>query len=140
MFVIAKGKKQQQVRQLKCQEQVIDHIPHYLLGLSRAQFFTQPFSKQLYIQDLFTVLIFKIFFFLLWPPFHVKKKLLDRILIKSSADLNNHLVFQEQLRARKVSFQLAYLYLDTARRIIYFDSNFNCTCCICKVNRFQTAI
>ena len=27
MFIIAKGKKQQQVRQLQCQEQVITHIP-----------------------------------------------------------------------------------------------------------------
>ena len=38
-----------------------------------------------------------------------KIKILDRILIKSIADLNNHLVFQEQLKAMKVSFQLAYL-------------------------------
>ena len=48
MFIIAKGKKQQQVRQLQCQEQVIIHIPYYLSGLSRTQFFRQPFSKQLY--------------------------------------------------------------------------------------------
>ena len=27
------------------QEQCIDHIPHYLSGLSRAHFFRQPFSK-----------------------------------------------------------------------------------------------
>ena len=27
------------------QEQCIDHIPYYLSGLSRAQFFRQPFSK-----------------------------------------------------------------------------------------------
>ena len=32
-------------RQLECQEQCIDHIPYYLSGLSRAQFFRQPFSK-----------------------------------------------------------------------------------------------
>ena len=31
------------------QEQCIDHIPYYLLGLSRAHFFRQPFSKQLYV-------------------------------------------------------------------------------------------
>ena len=30
-------------------EQCIDHIPYYLSGLSRAHFFRQPFSKQLYI-------------------------------------------------------------------------------------------
>ena len=30
------------------QEQCIDHIPYYLSGLSRAHFFRQPFSKQLY--------------------------------------------------------------------------------------------
>ena len=36
-------------------EQCIDHIPYYLSGLSRAHFFRQPFSKQLYI--LHTVLI-----------------------------------------------------------------------------------
>ena len=29
-------------------EQCIDHIPYYLSGLSRAHFFRQPFSKQLY--------------------------------------------------------------------------------------------
>ena len=27
------------------QEQCIDHIPHFLSGLSRAHFFRQPFSK-----------------------------------------------------------------------------------------------
>ena len=48
MFIIAKGKKQQQVRQLQCREQVITHIPYYLSGLSRTHFFRQPFSKQLY--------------------------------------------------------------------------------------------
>ena len=32
-----------------CQEQCIDHIPYYLSGLSRAHFFRQPFSKQLYM-------------------------------------------------------------------------------------------
>ena len=30
-------------------EQCIDHIPYYLSRLSRAHFFRQPFSKQLYI-------------------------------------------------------------------------------------------
>ena len=29
-------------------EQCIDYIPYYLSGLSRAHFFRQPFSKQLY--------------------------------------------------------------------------------------------
>ena len=27
-------------RQLECQEQCIDHVPYYLLGLSRAHFFS----------------------------------------------------------------------------------------------------
>ena len=31
-------------------EQCIDHIPYYLSRLSRAHFFRQPFSKQLYIK------------------------------------------------------------------------------------------
>ena len=35
-----------------CQEQCIDHIPYYLSGLSRAHFFRQPFSKQLYTKKL----------------------------------------------------------------------------------------
>ena len=35
MFASAKGKKQQLVRQLQCQEQCIEHIPYYLSGLSR---------------------------------------------------------------------------------------------------------
>ena len=35
---VLKGKQQKGVRQLKCQEQCIDHIPFYLSGLSRAQF------------------------------------------------------------------------------------------------------
>ena len=47
MFANAKGKHQKQVRQLHCQEQCIYHIPYYLSGLQRAQFFRQPFSKQL---------------------------------------------------------------------------------------------
>ena len=34
------------------QEQCIDHIPYYLSGLSRAHFFRQPFSKQLYTKIL----------------------------------------------------------------------------------------
>ena len=48
MFASAKRKKQKQVRQLQCQKQCIDHISYYLSGLSRAHFFRQPFSKQLY--------------------------------------------------------------------------------------------
>ena len=32
------------------QEQCIDHIPYYLSGLSRAHFFRQSFSKQLYME------------------------------------------------------------------------------------------
>ena len=32
-------------------EQCIDHIPYYLSRLSRAHFFRQPFSKQLYINN-----------------------------------------------------------------------------------------
>ena len=32
-------------------EQCIDHIPYYLSGLSRAHFFRQPVSKQLYIDN-----------------------------------------------------------------------------------------
>ena len=38
MFASAKGKQQEWVRQLQCQEQFIDHIPYYLSGLSRAHF------------------------------------------------------------------------------------------------------
>ena len=38
MFASAKGKQQKGVRQLKCQEHCIDHIPFYLSGLSRAHF------------------------------------------------------------------------------------------------------
>ena len=38
MFAGAKRKQQKQVRQLQCQEQCIDHIPFYLLGLSHAHF------------------------------------------------------------------------------------------------------
>ena len=48
MFASARGKQQKRVRHLQCQEQCIDHIPYYLSGLSRALFFRQPFSKQLY--------------------------------------------------------------------------------------------
>ena len=48
MSASAKGKQQKQVRQLQCQEQCIGHIAYYLSGLSRAHFFRQPFSKQLY--------------------------------------------------------------------------------------------
>ena len=38
MFASAKGKQQKKVRQLQCQEQCIDHIPHYLSVLLRAHF------------------------------------------------------------------------------------------------------
>ena len=38
MFATAKGKQQMWVRQLKCQEQCIDHIPYYISGLSHAHF------------------------------------------------------------------------------------------------------
>ena len=48
MFASAKRKQQKKVGQLQCQEQRIDHIPHYLSGLSRAHFF-RPFSKELYV-------------------------------------------------------------------------------------------
>ena len=43
MFATAKGKQQKLIRKL--QEQCIDHIPYYLSGMSRAQFFRQPLSK-----------------------------------------------------------------------------------------------
>ena len=49
MLASAKRKQQKQFRQLQCQEQCNDHIPYYLSGLSRARFFQQPFSKQLYM-------------------------------------------------------------------------------------------
>ena len=45
MFANVKGKQQKQVRRQQCPEQCIEHIPYYLSGLSRAQFFRQPFSK-----------------------------------------------------------------------------------------------
>ena len=45
MFASAKGKQQKYFRGLLCQEQCIDHIPYYLLGLSRAHCFRQPFLK-----------------------------------------------------------------------------------------------
>ena len=50
VFASAKGKQQEQVRQLQSSGilHCIDHIPYYLSGLSRAHFFQQPFSKQLY--------------------------------------------------------------------------------------------
>ena len=38
MFANAKGKQQQKIQQLHCQEQRVDHIPCYLSGLSRAHF------------------------------------------------------------------------------------------------------
>ena len=52
MFASAEGKKQNQVRQLQCQEHCIDHIPYYLSELSRAQFLRQPFKKQLYTKTI----------------------------------------------------------------------------------------
>ena len=57
MFTSAKRKQQKQIRQLQCQEKCIDHIPYYLSGLSRAQFFRQPFSKQLYPKEAFISLL-----------------------------------------------------------------------------------
>ena len=44
MFASAKGKQQKQVRQLKCQEQCIDHIPYYLSRFSR-HIFSQNLSR-----------------------------------------------------------------------------------------------
>ena len=38
MFAGAKRKQQKQVQQLQSQEQCIDHIPFYLLGLLHAHF------------------------------------------------------------------------------------------------------
>ena len=38
MFASVKGKQQKQVRHLRYQKQCIDHIPHYISGLSRARF------------------------------------------------------------------------------------------------------
>ena len=38
MSASAKGKQQKQVRELRCQETCIQHIPYYLSGLSRAHF------------------------------------------------------------------------------------------------------
>ena len=48
MFVSAKGKHRKKIPLLQRQEQRIDHIPYYLLGLSRAHFFRNPVLKQLY--------------------------------------------------------------------------------------------
>ena len=48
MSVSGKGKQQKQVRQLRCQEQCIEHTRYNLSGLSRAHFFREPFLKQLY--------------------------------------------------------------------------------------------
>ena len=45
MFVSSKGKEQKEVRQPQCRDQCIDDMPYYLLGLSHAYFFRQPFSK-----------------------------------------------------------------------------------------------
>ena len=45
VFAIAKGKLKKWVWQLQGQEKCINHIPYYLLGLSHAHFFQQPFSK-----------------------------------------------------------------------------------------------
>ena len=42
---VVKKSSKSSVWQLQCQEKCIDHIPYYLSGLSRAQFFRQPFSK-----------------------------------------------------------------------------------------------
>ena len=40
-----KVKQQKKVRQLQCQEPCIDHVPYYLLGLSRAHFFPTTFLE-----------------------------------------------------------------------------------------------
>ena len=45
MFATFKGKQQKQVRQLQSQEQCIDHVPYYLLGLSRAHLFSDNLSR-----------------------------------------------------------------------------------------------
>ena len=45
MFASAKGKHRKKVRQLQCQEQCIDHIPYYFLGLSRAHFSDETFLE-----------------------------------------------------------------------------------------------
>ena len=45
VFASAKGKQQSRFDSCSRQEQCIDHIPYYLLGLSRAHFFRQAFSK-----------------------------------------------------------------------------------------------
>lgn len=40
------GKQQKQVRQLQSQEQSVNHIPHFLSGLSRAHFFQTTFLEK----------------------------------------------------------------------------------------------
>ena len=45
MSLSAKGQQQKYVRQLRCQEQCIGHIPYYLSGLSRAYFFPTTFRE-----------------------------------------------------------------------------------------------
>ena len=45
MFESAKGKQQNEVRQLQCHEQCVDHIPYYLSGLSRAHFSPATFLQ-----------------------------------------------------------------------------------------------
>ena len=53
MFESAKGKQQNYVPQLQCQEQCIDHIPYYLSGLSRAHFPPTTFLEiAVYIETL----------------------------------------------------------------------------------------
>ena len=42
---VAKESNESRFDSYSRQEQCIDHIPHYLSGLSRAHFFPQPFSK-----------------------------------------------------------------------------------------------
>ena len=45
MFESAKGKQQNEVRQLQCHEQCVDHIPFYLSGFSRAHFSPATFLE-----------------------------------------------------------------------------------------------
>ena len=44
-FRVLKESKKSRIDSYSRQKQCIDHIPYYLLGLLRAHFFRQPFSK-----------------------------------------------------------------------------------------------
>ena len=51
---VLKESNKTEVRQLQSQEQCIDYIPYYLLGLSRAHFFpTTFFEMAVFTQGLF---------------------------------------------------------------------------------------